>query len=266
MRSLTSWIVTIGSDLLSGVVNTNAAWLARKLTFLGFEVRRIITIPCTEEDIADVVHNAISRDVGLLILTGGLGTSPDDRTCEFLAKALGRCYVLNPDAVRLLIEAYKPKGLQLTQTRLKQAFTPEGARPIPNAAGTAPGIMLETDGLLVIALPGTPGEMMVMFEHYVEPILRELAPRVHVVEAGLMIQGVSEAELAPIIERLHAKYPNAHIRTRPKGHEVIAPSVEVVVRVSADKPWKASQALNEVLDEITTIIKESFKNAIIIYV
>ncbi|WP_243671120.1 molybdopterin-binding protein [Vulcanisaeta sp. JCM 16161] len=161
MMSYTAWIISIGNELLIGkTVNTNAAWLARKLTLLGYDVRRIITVPDNEEDEVEVFRDAIRRGVRVVISTGGLGPTFDDRTSEYLAKALNRKYVINDDALRLVIETFKSRGLELTEPRLKQAKMPEGARPLPNPVGTAPGIWVEEGNTVIIALPGVPAEMM----------------------------------------------------------------------------------------------------------
>ncbi len=132
MMSYTAWIISIGNELLIGkTVNTNATWLARKLTLLGYDVRRIITVPDNEEDEVEVFRDAIRRGgIRVVISTGGLGPTFDDKTSEYLAKALNRKYVINDDALRLVVETFKSKGLELTEPRLKQQKCPRGGKAV----------------------------------------------------------------------------------------------------------------------------------------
>jgi molybdenum cofactor synthesis domain-containing protein len=130
--SLRAWIISIGSELLVGrVVNTNASWLARRLTFMGFTVDRIIVVPDVVSDIVEEVKRGLGR-VRLIVSTGGLGPTHDDVTMEAMAVAIGKPLVLNREAELLLREFYSKKGLPLTKERLKMAYMPEGCRALRN--------------------------------------------------------------------------------------------------------------------------------------
>ncbi|WP_054843626.1 nicotinamide mononucleotide deamidase-related protein [Vulcanisaeta souniana] len=257
--SYTAWIISIGNELLIGkTVNTNATWLAKKLTLLGYDVRRIIAIPPdNEEDEVEVFRDAIRRSIRVVISTGGLGPTFDDRTSEYLAKALNRRYVVNDDALKLVTETFRTKGgLELTEPRLKQAKMPEGAKPIPNPVGTAPGIWVEESNTVIIALPGVPAEMMGIFENYVEPKLREIGPRLHFVERSITVKGVPEADLAPIIERGMKMSNRVYIKSHPKGHEIRSPLVEIHVYVSSEDEKAAENEINRVINFLMNAIKE----------
>ena len=255
--SYTAWIISIGNELLIGkTVNTNATWLAKKLTLLGYDVRRIITIPDNEEDEVEVFRDAIRRGIRVVISTGGLGPTFDDRTSEYLAKALNRRYVVNNDALKLVTETFKSKGLELTEPRLKQAKMPEGAKPLPNPVGTAPGIWVEEGSTVIIALPGVPTEMMGIFENYVEQKLREIGTRLHFVESSITVRGVPEADLAPIIERGMKMSNRVYIKSHPKGHEIRSPLVEIHVYVSSEDEKAAKDEINRVINFLINAIKE----------
>ncbi len=254
--SYTAWIISIGNELLIGkTVNTNASWLAKKLTLLGYDVRRIITIPDNEEDEVEVFRDAIRRSIRVVISTGGLGPTFDDRTSEYLAKALNRRYIVNNDALKLVTETFKSKGLELTEPRLKQAKMPEGAKPLPNPVGTAPGIWVEEGNTVIIALPGVPTEMMGIFENYVEQKLREMGPRLHFVERSITVRGVPEADLAPIIERGMKMSNRVYIKSHPKGHEIRSPLVEIHVYVSSEDESAAKDEINRVINFLVNAIK-----------
>ncbi|WP_069807077.1 nicotinamide mononucleotide deamidase-related protein [Vulcanisaeta thermophila] len=257
MGEYTAWIISIGNELLIGkTVNTNATWLARKLTLLGYEVRRIIAIPDYEEDEVETFREAIRRGVRVVVSTGGLGPTFDDRTSEYLSRALNRPYVLNDDALRLVVEKFKSRGIELTEPRLKQAKMPLGAKPLPNPVGTAPGIWVKEGNTIIVALPGVPSEMMAIFENYVEPKLRELGPKLHFVERSIEVKGVPEADLAPIIERGMKMSSRIYIKSHPKGHEIGAPYIELHVYASAERREDAERDVDNVVQFLINTIRE----------
>lgn len=257
MSKYIAWIISIGNELLIGkTVNTNATWLARKLTLLGYDVRRIITVPDYEDDEVEVFRDAINRGVRLVVSTGGLGPTFDDKTSEYLAKALNRPYVLNDEALRLVVEKFKSRGIELTEPRLKQAKMPLGAKPLPNPVGTAPGIWVEEGSTIIVALPGVPAEMMSIFENYVEPRLREIGPKLYFVERSIEVKNIPEADLAPIIEKGMKMSNRIYIKSHPKGHEIGAPYIEIHVYASAERKEDAISDIENVVQYLIKSIKE----------
>lgn len=244
-RGFTSWIISIGNELLIGrTVNTNASWLGRKLTLLGYVVKRIVVVPDEEGEVVDVFRDALSRGIKVIVSTGGLGPTFDDRTSEFLAKALGREYVVNEEALRMVTEVFRARGVELTEPRLKQAKMPSGSRPIPNPVGTAPGIWIEHGDSVIIALPGVPSEMMAMFEQYVEPRLKEMGPRLAFAEKSIMVKGVPEADLAPLVERAMRIGKRLYIKSHPMGRELGQPLVEIHAYASSEREEEAREEVN----------------------
>ncbi len=245
-----AWIVNIGTELVIGrIVNTNGAWLARELTLRGVEVKRIIVVPDDEEEVVGVLQRG-ARLCEIIVTTGGLGPTYDDRTAEFIAKAFGRKLVLNAEALRMVEEKYRAAGMGLTEDRVKMAYMPEGAKPIPNPVGTAPGIYLEMGKCRVIALPGVPREAEEMFRRYAVKLLEPILPRLCVVERGTVVRGLPESSLAPILKELARKYPTCYIKSHPKGSEVGEPVVEVKVLTSAPTCDEAEKVVSRVLGEL----------------
>jgi molybdenum cofactor synthesis domain-containing protein len=155
-------VITVGDELLAGdTVNTNAAWLGRRLESQGARVERIVTVPDRIGDIAEVVNEA--RAVyDAVVATGGVGPTHDDMTMDGVAAALGIELERNDDAVAWIDDhdAYTHDDLVDGTTAL-----PAGARMLPNSEGVAPGAVLEgEDGVRVYVLPGVPAEMKEMFE------------------------------------------------------------------------------------------------------
>ncbi|MCE4605330.1 MAG: nicotinamide mononucleotide deamidase-related protein [Desulfurococcales archaeon] len=255
-EAVDSWILTIGNEILIGrIVNTNASWLASRLTLLGFRVARIITVPDDVDEIAEEVGRAVAR-ARVVVTTGGLGPTYDDVTLEGVSKALGRRLTINKHALDMVRRFYSDKGLKLTEERIKMAMLPDGAEAIPNPVGAAPGSLLDYGGTLIISLPGVPAEMKEMFTSHVEPRLRELAPNVVIVECYARIIGVPESSLAPVVKRAAGSRKEVYLKTHPKGHELEGPVIEVRALASAGSIEEAKVKALSVVEEVVSYARE----------
>ncbi len=243
-------MINFGNELLIGrIVNTNGAWLAQRLTLLGFNVRRIIVAP-DDEDAIEVLREA-GEKARVVVCTGGLGPTFDDRTAEFLAKATGRRLVEHPEALRMVREKYESMGMPLTPERRKMALIPEGAEPLPNPVGTAPGIFLEHGGTIYVCMPGVPREMEEMFRLYVEPRLKVLAPPRCIYEGSVVVEGVPESSLAPVLKRVAKSCePPCYVKSHPKGHELTKPVLDVRVQGAAEECEEARRKVERALNEL----------------
>lgn len=166
-------LVTVGDELLAGdTANTNATWLCRRLTERGVTVTRVLTIPDDRRVIADAVRD-FSTAFDAVVVTGGLGGTPDDVTKVAVADALDREMVVDGDVKAGIIEkaeAYADQYPDLADAYDldvdfdAQAAIPAGARPLVTDESFGPGFAV--DG--VYAFPGIPDELHVMFELVVE--------------------------------------------------------------------------------------------------
>lgn len=170
-----SAILAIGTELLGpGRPDTNATWIAERLERLGAEVRLRALVADDEEEIAATLV-AFASLVDVVVATGGLGPTEDDRTREALALARGVPLERDADRLRTLRELFASRGRTLLPEQERQADRPRGARFLDNPVGSAPGIVLELGGAWVAALPGVPAEMTAMFERSVAPVLAKRA-------------------------------------------------------------------------------------------
>lgn len=232
MRLPEAWVISIGNELLNGrIVNTNLSWLSRKLTLDGYLVRCALTVRDDRDDIVMAFRLAMERGASLIVSTGGLGPTFDDMTSECLSEALGRKHVVNEEALRMVEEKYAKRNLPMTEHRVKMAMMPEGARPLHNSVGTAPGIMVEEGSTLILVLPGVPSEMMDIFER-VESLLRSRAPPMSYVSIDLSVKGVPESEAAPLIEETMRKF-SVYVKSHPSGREVGEPLLRINVTSSS---------------------------------
>lgn len=154
----TAAILTVGNEVISGdVENTNGSWLARRLALLGIEVHLLATL---RDDIAVIAEflGQHARRHELVLVTGGLGGTPDDITREAVAAAFGVGQRALPDLAERLHARFSPRGLG--EYAARWANLPEGADPLENPLGGAPGFVLGN----VYVMPGLPSEMEAMFE------------------------------------------------------------------------------------------------------
>jgi nicotinamide-nucleotide amidase len=173
-------LITTGSELLLGrTQNTHASWIGRRLADLGLPVTRQVTVPDSGTAIRDAVAEALLR-APLIITTGGLGPTSDDRTRELLADLLNCPLQEDPDLVRTIDAFFRDRQRTPPARVFVQAQVPAGAQVLPNLHGTAPGLAitcppgpLSPTGALIILLPGPPRELHPLFDSSVVPLLRQ---------------------------------------------------------------------------------------------
>ena len=232
-------IIAVGREILRGrVLDTNSNWLARELTALGGEVSRICTVDDLPAEIMHEVRTALGRRTDVLVTTGGLGPTFDDRTLEGVAQALDRPLVRHEAAYAFVAETYRRLHAQgavehqaMLSSRAKMAMLPEGADMLPNPVGSAPGMLLRCEGRLLIALPGPPGELKPMFQASVDPLLRGRWAGRRRVEIKVRTNVADESLLDPLFERVMAAVPGSYLKADPSG---FGPEVQLAVYIAGE--------------------------------
>ncbi len=248
-------IISIGYELLIGkTVNTNATWIARKLTFYGFRVQRITVIGDSLEEISGALKEALSRGPKVIITTGGLGPTFDDMTSKAIAVALELEWTLNEKALEEVKRKYEKMGLELNEVRKKMAMMPAGAIPLHNPVGTAPGIFLKYHDVYLFALPGVPAEMKGIFEEEVEPRIKEIAPKLRFYQKYLYVGGIPESSAAPALEEVMKRVPRVYIKSHPHGSEEES-KIEYHIQCYAENSEKAK----ELVEKACSLLKEKIK-------
>lgn len=193
-------IVTIGNELLLGeTVDSNAAWLGRRLSAEGIRVVRRATVGDRAADIREAVSTALDRS-GAVLCTGGLGPTRDDVTKKVVAELFGVPLRLDEAMLERLRRRFEELGrASMAESNRTQAEVPEGATVFENARGTAPGLAIQReDGGVVVLLPGVPGEMRGLVEDHVLGYLRRLWPERNrpIRHRTVRTTGMPESELA----------------------------------------------------------------------
>jgi nicotinamide-nucleotide amidase len=204
----TAAVLVTGSELVrGGRLDENGPFLARELSSRGIEPERVSVIGDRPEQLEAALREALRHD--LVLISGGLGPTHDDRTVELLARAAGRSLIVDPElerqiaaVVRGLAERFRRPFPEFEAGVRKQATLPEGGVSL-GLAGTAPGVLLETGDALAIALPGPPGELQRIWRTALErPELRRVFARAQSPDHRVLrFFGLPESAVAGVVEQ-----------------------------------------------------------------
>ena len=202
-----SEIITIGDELLIGqTTDTNAAHIAREFNRLGLQVVRKTTISDKTEDIKTVLGN-ILPGTQLVIATGGLGPTSDDRTREGLCSFFNTRLVENDMVLSHIRQLLAKKGFSLNETNKKQALVPQSCEILFNELGTAPGMVFYQKGTMFIFIPGVPFEMIWLMENQVIPLLKRKYSLPPVLHRNILTSGGFEARLSELLSEFEHDLP-----------------------------------------------------------
>jgi nicotinamide-nucleotide amidase len=190
-------LLAVGDELLSGAqADTNSSWLARELRGLGIVVEGVEVVGDDEPLVAEAVRRALGR-AELVCVGGGLGPTLDDVTRHGIARATGRELYESAEALSEVRAWFARRGISMSDTNRRQALFPVGARILKNRAGSAPAFQLEHDGRTILALPGPPRELAVVWREEALPALRALGwTRAPLAERRFHLFGISESLFA----------------------------------------------------------------------
>ncbi len=220
-------ILSVGNEVLRGsVVNTNAAFLGRELSGLGFEVTSHGVCADSQEAIRFRLGEVLRR-ADVVFIMGGLGPTPDDVTREGIAAHFNVRLVFSAPQYRRLQKIYKRFGKPVPLIVKREAFYPENAKPLINRFGIALGFSIEAQQKIVIALPGVPAELENMYFDVVLPILRKKYARL-LKSRKLIVRmvGISEPD---VMKKLGKDF-----FSEPFDFGIYPSSGEVTIRILAD--------------------------------
>jgi molybdenum cofactor synthesis domain-containing protein len=254
-KSPTAEIISVGNELLIGhTLDTNSHWIAKRLTKFGWTLHRITVLRDSLAAIKDGVTSTLRRKPDLLITLGGLGPTHDDMTVKGVALALNNRLALNPEALDMVKARYSAleASTGLTRFRRKMATFPEGAEPLLNPVGTAPGVTIKVGPTTLVSLPGVPSEMKAIFNRSVIPFLRSSkgeSPK----EVSIGLVGIIESALAPALDRTRKSFPGLYFKSHPRGREGgIRSLIQLhVYSVDPDSRSKVDNAIAYLLRELS---------------
>jgi molybdenum cofactor synthesis domain-containing protein len=224
-------ILTIGNEIVSGdTENTNASWLSRRLEELGVKVVLSIAIPDELDRIVEVVRREHPR-VDHLLVTGGLGGTPDDITREALAAAFG----VPQEVVVELADDLRARFTGDPEYVARWAALPAGSLPLENPRGGAPGFRIENTWVL----PGLPAEMREMFDLYAEELRSDLP-----IVSWRRRYATRESLITPALVEATGRWPGVLVGSYP-SFAATGPEVEIVLKSSDRDALEAATAFLE---------------------
>jgi nicotinamide-nucleotide amidase len=204
----TAEIIAVGSELLGATrLDTNSLFLAERLASLGIVLREKHVVGDDRAELAACLGGALGR-ADLVVLTGGLGPTEDDVTRDAVAGVLGLDLIEDPAIVEQIARRFATRGLRMPDVNRRQARVPRGARVLPNAHGTAPGLVIEAGARMLVLLPGPPRELQPMFELVASDVLEARAGHERFHRVALFVAGRSESHVEEAAQPVYG--PWAH--------------------------------------------------------
>jgi nicotinamide-nucleotide amidase len=213
-------IIAVGSEMLTpDKIDTNSLFLTEELNKLGIEIVRKTVVGDDRALLLEAFRDAVNR-VALTIASGGLGPTEDDLTRETVAELLGRKLVRNDAIVRAIEARFRSFGRVMPDTNIRQAMVPEGAEPLDNPRGTAPGLWLEDRDRTIALLPGPPRELKPMFREQILPRLQRRISSVRMYHRELRVTGLGESHVDSLAGPIYTRYPEVQTTVLASPGEV----------------------------------------------
>jgi molybdenum cofactor synthesis domain-containing protein len=252
-------LISVGRELLRGrIADDNTRVLAGKLSQRGAIVHRITTVDDNDRSIAAALREALDRNPNLVVTTGGLGPSENDRTLVAVSDVLG-CPMSHDSAVKRMVDAAyqrlaargQREAGRRTEVRERMYMVPLSSEPVANECGVSPGVICRLPGgAMVLSLPGMPDEMRSVLAAALQ-VIGSIGAGRHNAQREIEAPTTDEAELMPLIERLGAEFPNVWIDTRPSGSRRRGSKIIITLEASgadlAEARTTADNALRRLL-------------------
>ena len=236
-------LISVGTEILLGdILNTDAQYLSVELAKLGISVIHQSTVGDNRERLLAQLDEAAKRS-DIIILSGGLGPTPDDLTKEVCCEFFGKELQLHEPTVEKIRNYFSSKGLEMAQSNIKQAMLPEDCVIFPNENGTAPGMAIEKDGVHILVLPGPPRELKPMFRNSAIPYLMQFSDKI-IVSHNIRTFGIGESAMAEKVSDL-LDGENPTVAPYAKDGEAL-----LRVTAMADSEEDAEKLCKPVIDEI----------------
>ena len=195
-------IISIGDELLIGqTVNTNASWMGKKLADLGASIEYCTVIRDQRSAILEAFRIAMDR-VDVVLVTGGLGPTNDDITKDVICEFFDVQLVQNDSVLQHVRSFFNSRNRPMLDVNIRQALVPETSKVLHNAMGTAPGMLMEREGKMLVSMPGVPYEMKYIVETHLLTLMKERFQLNSLYFRTIQTQGIGESYIAQRIESL----------------------------------------------------------------
>jgi nicotinamide-nucleotide amidase len=236
-------LLATGNELTEGdILNTNGQAIAQTLAEQGLAIGLHVIASDVEQDIIDAL-SFLLQSHSVVIITGGLGPTSDDRTRYALSKVIAQELILDGPTWENISARLIRRGFNVHPANRQQALFPKGAQIIPNANGTAAACYVTYQNKIIYMLPGPPSECLPMFQEFVLPALRAYAPAEAKMKLTWCLTGAIESEVAAQIDAAVKPYP---VTT---GYRAASPHLEIKIYTTKHAQF------DEMLSVINAILK-----------
>ncbi|KIC61269.1 CinA family nicotinamide mononucleotide deamidase-related protein [Chryseobacterium taiwanense] len=247
-------LITIGDEILSGnTIDTNSNFIATELKNIGIKVSQIFTISDEIETIKNAIASAFEMG-DLIITTGGLGPTRDDKTKKAIAEFFNDEIALDEATFNHLKNYMERRGrLEILERNREQAFVPTKSTVFQNHFGTAPCMMMEQDGKLLFSLPGVPYEVKPLIKDQIVPFLQEKFKLNYISTRIISVVGIPESILADTIEDWELALPeNLALSYLPVGTRV-----KLRLTANGENETLLQEQLEEEIQKLLPLIKDN---------
>lgn len=256
---LSACLLAIGNELLNGEIrDLNLHVLSRRLTKLGFIIQHAMLTRDDPQQLGDALRFLHTTAPDILICSGGLGPTQDDLTLSVVAETFDHPLELNPEALDMVrkqydnlinkgyLEKYGPE-----EARIKMATLPEGATPLQNPIGTAPGVVLQLGKTVCYLLPGVPRELDALWDHEILPRLQHIYALRTWAKGALLVHCDDEAELTIPLAQISERYPDVYIKSLAKPFP--AAHLEGIRIIATTQALSANQAEARIISALAAL-------------
>ena len=257
-------ILTIGNEILLGLIeDTNSSYLCRVVRGMGGRVRHIAVVRDELDAIAEDLKRSLERGAEFIFTCGGLGPTDDDLTLAGVAKATSRNLEPSAAALEFVERRYREfatKGYvssaEMSESRLKMALLPQGARPLENPVGASPAAVLEVSNAHIVSLPGVPAELKAIVEGPLQGLLAQVFGRGCYRELEVTVDCGDESELAPALRQVAQLHREVYFKSRASR---FGPDVRfrIVISASASSAEEADRMVASAATDLTRTLGDA---------
>jgi nicotinamide-nucleotide amidase len=222
-------ILSIGSELILGqITDTNATFLAQELSAVGIDLVYVTQVGDDRGLLIDAMRRSLEY-ADLVICTGGIGPTDDDLTRETIAELVGENPCIDDGLLTELVGFFRGRGQEMPERNKKQAWVIPSSTVLPNPVGTAPGWLVDTDGKMIVTMPGVPREMFRMWTEQALPRIVKRADSRVIDSVNIKTIGIGESAAEDLLHDLvvaadpqvatYAKDDGVHVRITAFGDD-----------------------------------------------
>lgn len=250
-------LFSIGTELVIGQIqDTNAHWLAQQILQLGGELRRVTMLRDDFNEMHEALSSAVDRETSLILMTGGLGPTPDDMTVAVVTALIGKEIVVSEETIAYFRERRNmPADEELSEALLKMATMPETADVFQNPEGWAPCIQVTHQQSTLMLMPGPPREMKAIFAAHIAPLIAERYSA-EVATARVYVT-MFEAAVSPLMQQVMERHPNVYLKAYVSLRKADGDTMPVdLVSTSTDGADPEAQ-LQRAIDDFRELVAET---------